>query len=103
MKTKTAVTQIPQLSDNIVDLSTALLINGKSLEPQPVKHSAPIEQKFKSEKEFIELVVNNSKILFGEHTLLMDATNTPLACHLLLDFNEVEDFKFYFVDITLST
>jgi predicted transport protein len=103
MKTKTAVPTNPQLSNNTIDLSTALLINGKSLELQPVKHSSPVEQKFKSEKEFIELVVNNSKILFGEHTLLMDATNTPLSCCLLLDFSDIENFKFYFVDITLST
>lgn len=98
MKTKTAL-PIP-VSDTTIDLSSALLINGKKLEPQPIKHSAPVEQKFKVEKEFIDLILDNSKILFGERTILMDATRTPLTCHLLFDFSA--DFKFYLIDISYS-
>src|SRR6267143_5951867 len=85
-----------------VDLSRALILNGKTLEPQPVKHSNPVEQKFKAEKEFSELVLNNSKMIFWGHTLMIDATKSPLGCYLLLDFCEAEKPKFYFVDITHS-
>lgn len=95
-------TQKNHLPDTAVDLSMALLINGKSLEPQPIKHSTPVERKFKSEKEFNELVVDNSKILFGQNTIMIDATKSSLECHLLLDFREAEKHRIYFVDITLS-
>src|ERR1017187_4926279 len=89
MKTKTELQSLTKNCEAI-DLSMALLINGKSLEPQPIKHSDPVERKFKSEKEFNELVINNSKMLFGQNTILIDATKSPLQCHLLLDFREVE-------------
>jgi predicted transport protein len=85
-----------------VDLSMALMINGNSLESQPSKNSVPVEQKFKSEKEFNELIVNNSKMLFGKSTILIDATKSLFECYLLLDFSEAEKHKLYFVDITLS-
>jgi predicted transport protein len=101
MKTKTELQSLTKNCEAI-DLSMALLINGKSLEPQPIKHSDPVERKFKSEKEFNELVINNSKMLFGQNTILIDATKSPLQCHLLLDFREVEKHKLNFVDITLS-
>lgn len=99
---KQTESQKNQLQDKEIDLSTALLINGKSLEPQPIKHSTPVERKFKSEKELNELVVNNSKMLFGKDTILIDATKSSLECHLLLDFREAEKHRLYFVDITLS-
>src|ERR1035437_10371292 len=88
--------------EKTVDLSMALLINGKSLEPQPVKHSTPVECKFKSDKEFTELVVNNSKMLFGKNTILIDATKSPLQCYCLLVSPENEQPRIHFVDITLS-
>lgn len=91
-----------QSPDTEIDLSMALLINGKSLEPQPIKHSSPVERKFKSEKEFNELVVNNSKMLFGKDTIMIDATKSSLECHLLLDFREADKHRLSFVDITLS-
>jgi predicted transport protein len=98
MKTKTPLP--PPVSTTDIDLSSALLVNGKTLEPQPVKHSTPTEQKFKAEKEFTDLIIDNSKILFGERTILMDATRSPLTCYLLFDFSA--DFKFYFLDISHS-
>jgi predicted transport protein len=98
MKTKTALPD--HEPENPVDLSAALLLKDGKLEPQPVKHSHPVEQKFKTEKEFIGLTVNNSKLLFGERTLLLDATKSPLVCYLLLDFSG--DFRFYLVDISHS-
>jgi len=85
-----------------VDLSMALLINGNSLESRPIKNSVPVEQKFKSEKEFNELIVSNSKMLFGKNAILIDATKSLFECYLLLDFREAEKHKLYFVDITLS-
>jgi predicted transport protein len=88
--------------ENEIDLSTALVINGKSLEPRPVNHSVPVERKFKSEKEFNELVVNNSKMLFGKDTVLIDATKSPLECYVLIDYREVDKHILHFVDITLS-
>ena len=85
-----------------IDLSTALVINGKSLQPRPVNHSVPLERKFKSEKEFNELVVHNSKMLFGKDTILIDASKTPLECYVLLDYREGDKHLIHFVDITLS-
>lgn len=102
MTTKTNNNQSPTKNVDAVDLSTALLIIGKSLESQPIKTSVPIERKFKSEKEFYELVVENSNMLFGKNTMLIDATKSSLQCHVLLDFNDAENQKFHFVDITLS-
>jgi len=86
-----------------VDLSMVLFKNGKTSESQPSRNSVPVERKFKSEKEFIELVVKNSKMLFGENTLLIDATKSLLECNVLLDFRTAEKHKLYFLDITLST
>jgi predicted transport protein len=85
-----------------VDLSMVLFKNRKTSGQEPSKNSVPVERKFKSEKEFIELVVKNSKMLFGENTILIDATKSMLQCHVLLDFREVGKHKLYFVDITLS-
>jgi hypothetical protein len=85
-----------------IDLSNALVINGKSLEPRPVNTSVPVERKFKSEKEFNELVVHNSKMLFGKDTILMDATKSPLECYVLIDYREADKHVLHFVDIALS-
>jgi hypothetical protein len=100
MKTKTE--ELHTNNGEAVDLSTALLINGKSLEQQPIKHSNPVERKFKSEKEFNELVVDNSKVLFDKDTILIDATQSPLKCYVLLDYRDIEKHRLCFVDITLA-
>jgi predicted transport protein len=99
---KTTIVQPNVQPDNLVDLNPALLISGGKLVPQPFRYNNPVEQKFKNEKEFTELLLSGSKILFGDQTLLLDATRSPLACYLLLDFNETEDFKYYIVHISHS-
>jgi predicted transport protein len=101
-KSKSKQQEVPTPQGKAVDLSMALLIKDNSLESQPSKISVPVEQKFKSEKEFNELIVNNSKMLFGKNTLLIDATKSLFECYLLLDFCEAEKHKLHFVDITLS-
>ncbi|HSH66875.1 MAG TPA: hypothetical protein VLB84_14050 [Bacteroidia bacterium] len=99
---KTKIGQQNVQPDNLVDLNHALLISGGKLTPQPLRYNNPVEQKFKNEKEFTELLINGSKILFGEQTLLLDATRSPLACYLLLDFTETDDFKYYIVHLSYS-
>ncbi len=86
-----------------LDLSMVLFNNGKTSGSQPSHNSVPVERKFKSEKEFIELVVKNSKMLFGEKTVLIDATKSLLQCHVLIDFRDAGKHKLYFVNMTISS
>ena len=99
---KTTIVQPNVQPDNLVDLNPALLISGGKLVLQPFRYNNPVEQKFKNEKEFTELLLSGSKILFGDQTLLLDATRSPLSCYLLLDFSETGDFKFYILHISHS-
>ncbi len=94
--------QSPFRDENVIDLSVALLINGNSLEPQPERCIAPEERKFKTEKEFTDLITTNTGLLFGKNTLLIDATKSLLECYVLIDYNESENHILHLVDISLS-
>src|SRR5258706_11441549 len=50
------------------------LLNGNTLlplAPEYLDSNSPAEKNFRSEKELEELVFNNSKILFGQNTILV--------------------------------
>ena len=53
-----------------------------------------------TEKEFTDLIVKNSRMLFGENTLLFDLTQTMLGCYMLIDFSNANNHKLYFVVIS---
>ena len=87
-------------TETAIDLSSALIMTGNKLKPQPEKEILlPEEVKFKSQKELEELVVDNSKILFGQHTVLFELKDKYVNGGLLFDLKEPRQPKPYFVDI----
>jgi predicted transport protein len=94
--------QSPFREEKLIDLSHAWLINDNTLEPQPERYSSPEKRQFKSDKEFNELISNNTGLLFGKNTLLIDCTLSQLDCYVLLDYSDPDRHLIHFVDVTLS-
>src|ERR1035437_4309280 len=99
-----------QQSDTAIDLSKAYILNGNTLELQTEppfdadeNQASPVEKKFKSKKEFEEIVLQNGKILFGNDTLLIKTkvkTNIEfigsyIPDAILFDFKDRENPKCY--------
>lgn len=94
-----------------IDLSNSYILKGNTLLPRAVPppfDAKPIGRNFKSEKEFESLVLKNTKILFGENTVLLDArkqfakelSNYPIPAIFLFDFSDSKP-KFYMLKIAL--
>ena len=68
------------------------------------------EYVFKKEQELEDLVVDNSKVLFGENTVYIDAKKKINAGELgktipdglLFDFSDIDNPKFYLVEVELA-
>lgn len=113
-KTKTLINN--QVPDTALDLSNAYILNGNTLELQTTpfeldeNQGSPIEKKFKSRKEYEEILLQNGKVLFGNDTLLINTqlkkdlnftgTYTPDA--LLFDFKDPEKSKCYLIETMYS-
>jgi predicted transport protein len=101
-KTPPPEEQSPFKEDVAIDLSNAWLINDNTLEPQPERYISPEERKFKSEKEFTDLITANTGLLFGKNTILIDATKSQLECYVLIDYTDPDEHLIHLVDISLS-
>lgn len=101
-KTTPPEDQSPFKEEIMIDLSTAWLINDNTLEPQPERYTSPQERKFKSDKEFTDLITTNTGLLFGKNTLLIDATKSQLECYVLIDYTDPDAHLLHLVDISLS-
>jgi predicted transport protein len=74
------------------------------------KNKKYVEYSFKLEKELEDLVVKNSKTLFGENTVYIDAKKKINAGELgktipdglLFDFSDIDNPKFYLVEVELA-
>lgn len=113
-KTETSIKN--QVSYTAIDLSKAYILNGNTLELQTTpfeldeNQGSPIEKKFKSRKEFEEIILKNGKVLFGNDTLLINTqlkkdisftgTYTPDA--ILFDFKDPEKPKCYLIETMYS-
>ena len=101
-KTTPPEDQSPFKEEIVIDLSTAWLINDNTLEPQPERYTSPQERKFKSDKEFADLITTNTGLLFGKNTLLIDASKSQLECFVLIDYTDPDSHLLLLVDISLS-
>lgn len=113
---KKAETQKNQLPNTVIDLSKVYILNGNTLELQTTPFDldenqvSPIEKKFKSKKEFEQIVLQNGKILFGTDSLLIDTkiksniefTGTYIPDAILFDFKDHEKPKCYLIETMLS-
>lgn len=69
-----------------------------------------VEYTFKREQELENLVVENSKVLFGEKTVYIDAKKKinsgelgkTIPDGLLFDFSDIDNPKFYLVEVELA-
>src|SRR5580693_8748253 len=107
-----------QLSDTEVEVRKAFVLNEKTLQLRtreiPVNeddiHVIPIERKFKSKMQFEEIVLKNGKLLFGEHSLLLNTkvlAKMDFPCRyfpdaILFDFKEEGKPKCYFIETMLA-
>lgn len=74
------------------------------------KEKKYLEHTFKLEKDFEAIVVENSKLLFGENTVYIDAKKKINAGELgktipdglLFDFSDIDNPKFYLVEVELQ-
>jgi len=115
-KTETQIKN--QLPDTVIDLSKVYILNGNTLELQTIEppfdadenQTSPVEKKFKSKKEFEEIILQNSKVLFGETTLLIETkvkagnkfSGTYIPDAFLFDFKDTEKPKCYMIETMLS-
>lgn len=107
-----------QLQYTVIDYSKAYVLNGTTLQLQTAETSlneeenktALVEKKFKSKKEFEQIVLQNGKILFGINSLLIDTkikTDIEFLGKYIPDgivfvFNEEENPKCYLIETMLS-
>lgn len=115
---KTETPMENQLTEIVVDLSKAFILNGNTLELQTTEppfdadenQVPPVEKKFKSKKEFEQIVLENGKILFGTDSLLIDTkvktgiefSGNYIPDAILFDFKDKEKPKCYLIETTLS-
>ncbi|MBI4930178.1 MAG: hypothetical protein HY841_05410 [Bacteroidetes bacterium] len=101
-----------------VEYTNAFLLEGKKLQPLTVDYqkaielhqSKPIEKKIKSESELEDIVLRNSKILFGGNTLLINLqektgiefTGGFSPAGILLDFQDKQKPKLFLLEVFLS-
>lgn len=103
-----------------VEYSNAFVLKGKTLKPFTTDQDTAakisqdkqsIEKKFKSEAEIADIVLNSSKILFGEKIILIGLLKKSSiefsggfsADGLLFDFSETGKTRLYIVEITLGS
>ena len=93
------------------DFSQAYLSKGNVLQPKPAELliTKPVARKFQSEKELQQLVLKNTKILFGENTLLIDTKKNGIAFSggctpegILLDLGNIEKPQIYLIKTALA-
>lgn len=114
---KTETPMENQMPDTVIDLSKAYILNGNTLElhTEPPfdadeNQVAPVEKKFKSKKEFEEIILQNGKILFGTDSLLIDTkvktgiefSGNYIPDAILFDFKDKENPKCYLIETMLS-
>ena len=89
------------------------LIKGKKLQlvtPEYLqKHGAPIEKKFQLADELEEIVLKNTKVLFGERILMVKIKKTGIefleafdSGNFLFDLNDLEKPKIYLLQFFYS-
>ena len=113
---KTEVHIKNQLPDTAIDLSKAYILNGNMLQLQTEEslligeenQITPIERKFNSKKQFEEIVLGSSKILFGINSILIDSkvkTSIEFSGYIpeaiLFDFTEQGKPKCYLIETML--
>lgn len=103
-----------------VEYSNAFVLKGKTLQPFTTDHETAakisqdkqcVEKKFKSNAEIADIVLNSSKILFGEKIILIGLLKKNSiefaggfsADGLLFDFSENGKTRLYIVKITLGS
>lgn len=87
------------------DLKNALILKGNILQLRINEpHNPPAELEFKNEKEFKEIVINSTKLLFGENTVFLNTEKTGdnFPDGLLFDFKDAERPRLYLFDISIS-
>jgi len=114
-KTETPIEN--QLTEIVVDLSKAYILNGNTLEfkTEPPfdadeNQTSPVEKKFKSKKEFEEIILLNNRVLFSDTTLLIETkvktgfefSGTYIPDAILFNFKDTEKPKCYLIEVMLS-
>ncbi|MFZ2205498.1 MAG: DUF5655 domain-containing protein [Minisyncoccia bacterium] len=115
-KTETQIKN--QLPDTVIDLSKVYILNGDTLELQTTEppfdadenQTSPVAKKFKSKKEFEEIILQNGKVLFGDTTLLIETrvktgiefSGTYIPDAILFDFKDMGKPKCYLIETMLS-
>ncbi|TAL57116.1 MAG: hypothetical protein EPN85_14590 [Bacteroidetes bacterium] len=102
---------IQKLPPFVTDFNSPFILKGKILQikigGQPIEK--PVPRQFKSEKELSELVMENGKVLFGDHIMMIDGKKTVTvfetgynASAFLVDFKNLDKPKLYIVETVLS-
>lgn len=119
MKAKKAKQDLPSDSQastvekKTINFKPGYFLKGNTLQPLSAEHAvsgSPTERKFRSAKELEQLVLRNSKILFGQNTFLVTlpkksaATfgNDSVPSSFLVDLSDFVRPKFYILDIMLA-
>lgn len=103
LKTKIMETQkTNETPGTNIDLSEALILKGGVLYPRPVYGLNAEEHFIKDEDDFVKIICDNYKLLFGEHMHLADARTHNLPFHLLIDFKDVDMPVVYFLSIYMT-
>ena len=69
-----------------------------------------VEKKFKLEKNFERLLIQNGKALFGKHSILVDVKKKISTQHMggtipdcfLIELSDIENPEFYIVEVELA-
>ena len=81
------------------------LLPSSSPDDDTTNKTEAVEIKFNSEKELEELILANSKTLFGENTLLFndknEVRNERFPDKFLIDFSNSEKSRIYLIEVTL--
>lgn len=102
---------IQKLPAFVADFNSPFILKGKTLQVKINGHpiEKPVPKNFKSEKELLELVMQNGKTLFGEHIIMLDGKKIITdfgdgytASAFLVDFKNPEKPTLYIVEIVLS-
>lgn len=88
---------------------SAFVIKDDTLQPFSTEHfnadNSPVEKKFQSEKEFEQLILTNSRMLFGQHALIIEDKEKKdeyFPDKFLFDFSDNEKPRFYIIETVLS-
>jgi len=96
-------------SNRSIDLRHFFIQQNNSLQPMPGNYPGDItkmyESSFFKESDMNDFIIQNSKTLFGEHTVIIDntaSTNIYFPKLFLLDFTLRENPKLYLIEASVS-